>query len=85
MKPIIKQDRNFRLSALTVGSPRPYLHQSPVIAQELEEVIVTATRLVRHLLRMCHTISRLMVGISSRERQLLDLGDFVKNVPGAKS
>ena len=81
MKPIIKQDRNFRLSALTVGVAATLSAPIPVIAQELEEVIVTATRRATSTQDVPYNISA-YGGDIIEKRQLLDLGDFVKNVPG---
>ena len=81
MKSIIKQDRNFRLSALTVGVAATLSAPIPVIAQELEEVIVTATRRATSTQDVPYNISA-YGGDVIEKRQLLDLGDFVKNVPG---
>ena len=81
MGSIIKQDRNFRLSALAAGVSATLAVPIPALAQELEEIIVTATRRATSTLDVPYNISA-YGGDVIEKRQLLVLGEFVKNVPG---
>jgi len=74
-------NRRLRATAIAAAVSAAVAGQQPAIAQELEEIVVTATRRATSVQDVPYNISA-YTGESLEQREITALGEFVRYVPG---
>lgn len=74
-------NRRFRATAIAAAVTTPVAGQQAAIAQDLEEIVVTATRCATSVQDVPYNISAYS-GDSLEQREMTALGEFVRYVPG---
>ena len=73
--------RNIRRTSVAAAVSAAIVGFQPVLGQELEEIVVTATRRATSVLEVPYNISAYS-GSSLEDREIVALGEFVRYVPG---
>jgi iron complex outermembrane receptor protein len=81
MKRLQTERRPFQLTAIAAAITSTLAAPMPALSQELEEVLVTATRRSTSTQDVPYNISAYM-GDTLAEREITTLGEFVRQVPG---
>jgi outer membrane receptor protein involved in Fe transport len=81
MGPLKSENHFFRYTALAAAVAATVVDPRPTFAQQLEEVLVTATRRETSTLDVPYNIS-VYSGDLLQKRDILNLGEFVRQVPG---